>query len=224
VNKRDIGSDLFPDKMSRNADPRSDGYRLDLQSPSTILRLPLRACKFAQPLSSLKFLSRPSSTLESLSKFSSARVMHASGVSSDLVKYNAKRAFDNDVTLDKNNRRLFSMLRFKGSLEELQKIVARCSIPGDWELHTKSNHYRFRASTGAILNRWPTTKALNFQGKEAESFKDLFLRHTLVEVEQPEPSLSCDESVWIDLPDPSPPFGAQGSARDKKHRKVPRSF
>jgi hypothetical protein len=31
VNKRGIGSDLFSDKMSRNADPRSDAYRLDLQ-------------------------------------------------------------------------------------------------------------------------------------------------------------------------------------------------
>jgi hypothetical protein len=89
---------------------------------------------------------------------------------------------------------------------------------------TKSNYHRFRASTGAILNWWPTTKALNFQGKEAEHFKDLFLRHTLVEVEQPEPSLSCDESLWIDLPDPSSPLGARGSVPDEKHRKVLRSF
>jgi hypothetical protein len=76
----------------------------------------------------------------------------------------------------------------------------------------------------STINWWPTTKALNFQGKEAEHFKDLFLRHTLVEVEQPEPSLSSDESVWIDLPDPSSLLGAQGSARDEKHRKVPRSL
>jgi hypothetical protein len=116
------------------------------------------------------------------------------------------------------------MLRFKGSLEELRKIVARCAIPGEWQFHTKSNYHRFRASTGAILNWWPTTKALNFQGKEAEHFKDLFLRHTLVEVEQPEPSLSCDESLWIDLPDPSSPLGARGSVPDEKHRKVLRSF
>jgi hypothetical protein len=118
----------------------------------------------------------------------------------------------------------FFMLRFRGSLKELRKIVARCAIPGDWQLHTKSNYHRFRANTGAILNWWPTTRALNFQGKEAEHFKDLFLRHTLVEVEQPEPSLSYDESVWIDLPDPSSPLGARGSAGDEKHRKVPRSF
>jgi hypothetical protein len=120
------------------------------------------------------------------------------------------------------------MLRFKGSLEDLQKIVARCAIPSNWQLHTKSNYHRFRASTGAILNWWPTTGAMNFQGKEAEHFKDLFLRHTLVEVEQPEPSLSCDESVWIDLPDLTPPLDGSrkggGSPRNEKHRKIPRLF
>jgi hypothetical protein len=128
----------------------------------------------------------------------------------------------------RNNRRQFYMLRFTGSLEDLQNIVARCAIPGDWQLHTKSPFYRFRASTGAILNWWPTTKALNFQGKEAERFKDLFLRHTLVEVEQPEPSLSSDESVWIDLPDPSSPLGglrkARESARNEKRRMLGSRF
>jgi hypothetical protein len=97
---------------------------------------------------------------------------------------------------------------------------------GNWQLHTKSNHHRFRASTGAILNWWSTTGAMNFQGKEAEHLKDLFLRHTLVEVEQPEPSLSCDESGWIDLPDLTPPLDRpqKGSARNENHRKIRRSF
>jgi hypothetical protein len=143
-----------------------------------------------------------------------------------LVNYNAKRPFNNEVMLDKQNRRLFDMLRFRGSLEESRKIVARCAILGDWQLHTKSNHHRFRASTGAILYWWPTTGAMNFQGKEAEHFKDLFLRHTLVEVDRPEPALSCGESVWIDLPDLTPPLGRsqKGSARNEKHRKIRRSF
>jgi hypothetical protein len=109
-----------------------------------------------------------------------------------------------------------------------RKVVARCAIPGDWQLHTKSNHHRFRASTGAILNWWSTTGAMNFQGKEAERFKDLFLRHTLVEVEQPEPSLSCDESVWIDLPDLTPPLDglrkARESARNEQRRKLSSRF
>jgi hypothetical protein len=118
------------------------------------------------------------------------------------------------------------MLRVKGSLEELQKIVARCAIPGSWQLHTKSNYHRFRTSTDAILNWWSTTGAMNLQGKEAEHLKDLFLRHTLVEVEKPEPSLSCDESVWLDLPDPTPPLNGsrKGSARDDKRRRVRGSF
>jgi hypothetical protein len=120
------------------------------------------------------------------------------------------------------------MLKFKGSLEELRKIIARCGISGDWQLHTKSNYHRFRADTGAILNWWSTTGAMNFQGKEAEHFKDLFLRHTLVEVEQPEPSLSCDQSVWLDLPDPTPPLDrlrkGDGSSKGEKRRRVSRSF
>jgi hypothetical protein len=114
------------------------------------------------------------------------------------------------------------MLRFKGSLDELRKIVARFAIAGDWQLHTKSNHHRFRTRTGAILNWWPTTGAMNFQGKEPKHLKDLFLRHTLVEVEQPEPSLSCDEAVWIDLPDSSSPLEARDSARSEKRRKANR--
>jgi hypothetical protein len=116
------------------------------------------------------------------------------------------------------------MLRFKGSLDELREIVARCGIAGDWQLHAKSNHYRFCTETGAILNWWSTTGAMNFQGKEPEHFKDLFLRQTLVEVEQPEPSLSCDESVWIDLPDSGSPVDAQDSARNEKRRKAHRGF
>jgi hypothetical protein len=42
------------------------------------------------------------------------------------------------------------MLRFRGPFERLQEIVARCAISGCWQLHQKSNCYRFRASTGAI--------------------------------------------------------------------------
>jgi hypothetical protein len=86
----------------------------------------------------------------------------------------------------------------------------------------------FGPSLVRVLNWWPTTKALNFQGKEAERFEDLFRRHTLVEVEQPEPSLSSDESVWIDLPDPSSPLGglrkARESARNEKRRKLGSRF
>jgi hypothetical protein len=119
------------------------------------------------------------------------------------------------------------MLRFKGSLEELQKIVARCAIPGDWQLHT-GNYYRFLTHAGAMLNWWPTTKAMNFQGKEAEHFKDLFLRHTLVEVEEPEPSLSGDEVVWVDLADLPPAFdesrNGRESTQNEKRRKAHRSF
>jgi hypothetical protein len=116
------------------------------------------------------------------------------------------------------------MLRFKESLETLQEIVARCEIPGRWQLHAKSNYHRFLADTGAILNWWLTTKAMNFQGNDAGHFKDLFLWHTLVYVEKPVPALSRDEAVWVDLAVLSPPSAGsrseRKSSRKEKHRKV----
>lgn len=119
------------------------------------------------------------------------------------------------------------MLRFKGSLKTLQEIVARCETAGKWQLHRKGNYHRFLADTGAILNWWPTTKAMNFQGKDAEHFKDRFLWHTLVDVEKPEPALSDEESAWVDLADLAPPLDRSGgerkSARRECHRKIYRS-
>jgi hypothetical protein len=51
---------------------------------------------------------------------------------------------------------------------------------------------------GATPELVANPKALNFQGKEAERFKDLFLRNTLAEVDQPEPAfpvMNLDGSI-----------------------------
>jgi hypothetical protein len=73
------------------------------------------------------------------------------------------------------------MLTFLGSLANLQDIVMRCAISGEWSFHKKSRFYRFRAATGAILNWWPTTGTINFQGQDAEQFKALFLSHAFMD-------------------------------------------
>jgi hypothetical protein len=105
------------------------------------------------------------------------------------------------------------MLKFRGSLEELQDIVIRCAIPGKWSFHKKNHFYRFQAATGAILNWWPSTRTINFQGHDAEQFEALFLKHALVGAAQSEPGLVCEkESAWEAVPSPTPPLGRSREA------------
>jgi hypothetical protein len=88
------------------------------------------------------------------------------------------------------------MTKFHGSLGELQELLRNCSIPGEWQFHKANKFYRFRAATGAILNWWPSTGTINFQGQGAEEFEALILQHARW--------LGCDASVWAAVPDPTP--------------------
>jgi hypothetical protein len=110
------------------------------------------------------------------------------------------------------------MLKFQGPLHDLQDIVTRCAIAGEWRFHKKNRFYRFQTATGAILNWWPNTKTVNFQGHDAELFEALFLKHALVGAAQSEASLVCDESAWEAVPGPTRtqegPREAPSSPRD----------
>jgi hypothetical protein len=98
------------------------------------------------------------------------------------------------------------MLKFRGSLSQLQELVRECVFPGEWQLQTMNGFYRFRAETGAILNWWPTTGTINFQGQDADQFEALLLGNA--------PWLSCDSSVWAPVPDCTlPPDGLHGTRR-----------
>jgi hypothetical protein len=97
------------------------------------------------------------------------------------------------------------MLKFRSSLEELQDIVLRCAIRGEWSFHKKSRFYRFQAAAGAILNWWPKTGTINFQGRDAQEFERLFLEHALVGAAQSAPALVCEESAWEGVPGPTLP-------------------
>jgi hypothetical protein len=98
------------------------------------------------------------------------------------------------------------MLQFKGTFEDLQDIVMRCAILGEWCYHRTNRFYRFQAATGAILNWWPTTGTINFQGHDAEQFEAIFL------VAQSEPGqVSRTESVWEAVPGPTQ---TQGGPRE----------
>lgn len=93
------------------------------------------------------------------------------------------------------------MLKFRGSLKHLQDTVMRCAILGEWSYHKKNCFYRFQAATGAILNWWPSTGTINFQGQHAEQYESIFLEDALVGVARSEPGqVSRTESVWEAVP------------------------
>jgi hypothetical protein len=116
------------------------------------------------------------------------------------------------------------MFKFRGSLEELQEVVLRCAILGEWSFHKKNRFYRFQAEAGAILNWWPNTGTINFQGHHAEQFEVLFLDQALVGVAQPESGLVGEEPAWAAVPGhTAPPEGSREApsfAGTKKHRRI----
>jgi hypothetical protein len=103
------------------------------------------------------------------------------------------------------------MLKFGGSLDDLKRIVMRCAIPGEWSFHKKNRFYRFQAGSGAILNWWPTTGTINFQGQDADQFEARFLKHALAEAAHSERGLIGEKSAWEAVPSSTP---AQHGSRE----------
>jgi hypothetical protein len=56
------------------------------------------------------------------------------------------------------------MRKFRGSLEELEELVATTGIYGEWIERQQLKQYR--ADSGAVLNYWESTGTVNFQGPE----------------------------------------------------------
>jgi hypothetical protein len=116
------------------------------------------------------------------------------------------------------------MLNFRGSLDDLQDTVTRCAIQGEWSYHKKNCFYRFQAATGAILNWWPSTGTINFQGHHAEQFESFFLEHALVAAAQSESGLVGEEPVWEAVPGPRPSLDGERQvpsfAGTEKHRRI----
>lgn len=55
-------------------------------------------------------------------------------------------------------------LKFSGSSEDLKQLLAELNRDGEW-LDLNQNQIQFRHSTGAIINWYPSTGTINFQGK-----------------------------------------------------------
>lgn len=66
------------------------------------------------------------------------------------------------------------MDKFNGSIENLMAIISTIDMAGDWQITRKKVVYR--ACDGTVVNWWPTTKTINFQGPElrAEIFEERF--------------------------------------------------
>lgn len=59
-------------------------------------------------------------------------------------------------------------LRFPGDLADLKAWVRSAHLKGVWE--ETPIYWRFRCRTGAILNWWPSTGTINFQGPAREKY------------------------------------------------------
>jgi hypothetical protein len=66
------------------------------------------------------------------------------------------------------------MTKVRGSLVELKAAVAACELEGEWLENTGNGFHSFRADTGEVLNWWPSTGTVQFQGKRQAEFKALF--------------------------------------------------
>lgn len=60
-------------------------------------------------------------------------------------------------------------MKFHGDLESLRAAVSASQFVGEWT--EASNKHCFRAKTGQILNWWPSTGTLQFQGADAGAFE-----------------------------------------------------
>jgi hypothetical protein len=67
------------------------------------------------------------------------------------------------------------MIKVHCTLDELMAVVAACELEGEWSENTKNGFHAFHAETGEVLNWWPSTGTVQFQGKCPEAFRTRFL-------------------------------------------------
>ena len=66
------------------------------------------------------------------------------------------------------------MIKVKCTLDELMAAVVACGLDGDWSKNTKNKFHTFHAQTGEVLNWWPSTGTVQFQGQGQAEFKAMF--------------------------------------------------
>jgi hypothetical protein len=87
------------------------------------------------------------------------------------------------------------MRKFRGSLEELQELVATTGTDGEWIEQRRQTQYR--ADSGAILNYWESTGTVNFQGPSsaAKEFEAAVFQVNAVNTRAREPQSNTSSSV-----------------------------
>ncbi|MFY9585563.1 MAG: nucleotide-binding protein [Candidatus Acidiferrales bacterium] len=58
-------------------------------------------------------------------------------------------------------------MKFRGAFENLKDIVGSSGVQGEWVGQDPQRRH-FKTADGAILNRWPKTGTISFQGPEVE--------------------------------------------------------
>lgn len=56
-------------------------------------------------------------------------------------------------------------LKYYGSLARFQKTVRDCSVFGEWRRLEPAGGHQFRSTSGEIMNWWPSTGTVFFQGR-----------------------------------------------------------
>lgn len=56
-------------------------------------------------------------------------------------------------------------LKFMGSLLGLQNAILDCGVFGDWSWHERERLHQFRSTKREIVNWWPSTGTILFQGQ-----------------------------------------------------------
>jgi uncharacterized protein YjlB len=66
------------------------------------------------------------------------------------------------------------MTKFHGSLDELKAAIAACELEGEWSENMQNRFHSFHAESGEVLNWWPSTATVQFQGRRPKEFEALF--------------------------------------------------
>jgi hypothetical protein len=92
-------------------------------------------------------------------------------------------------------------MEFQGSIQELQAMVEEMGISGHW--NDEGVFHMFRADDGAVLNWWPKTHVLSFQGRPDKRQHLLELFETKLETKSRTIGADLQSVIdaWPTLPD-----------------------
>lgn len=76
-------------------------------------------------------------------------------------------------TIWKKPKKKLPKLRCKGTLAELQQLVFQTGVEGIWLERNSGSHQQFVSSSGTVMNWWPSTGTIHFNGKGGDEHRHL---------------------------------------------------